>query len=265
MYSLNHWWELYGRRILIVSGVIAIAWILRQTQGALLLELYASLTRVFQPQAAQEEWLMEARFLELQERLIELESQNQQLRSLVGDPTRTLVPDVFAPVLGRSVDQWWQQVILGRGSVNGVTIGSAVLAPGGLVGRVTQTTFHTSRVILISDPMSSVGVMVSRSRSQGYIRGQSSTQVIMRFFEKDPDVRPGDVISTSPNSTLFPAGLPVGIIESVQMKASPAPQAIVRLTAPISRLEWVTVTRYTPPPLPDAPTANPKKTNLPSQ
>ncbi|MFZ9738251.1 MAG: rod shape-determining protein MreC [Prochlorotrichaceae cyanobacterium] len=253
MYSLNRWWEQYGSRLLVISTVLAIGWFLRQTQGAFLLELYASFARLFQPQTAQEEWLMEARFLELQERLIELDQQNQQLRSLLGDPDQPLPPDLFAPVVGRSVSEWWQQTLVGRGSSDGIKEGSIAMAPGGLVGRVTQTTPHSSRVTLISDPMSSVGVMVSRTRSQGYIRGQASNQVIMRFFEKTPDVRPGDVITTSPNSTLFPPGLPVGVVETIQMKASPSPQAIIRLTAPISRLEWVSISHYTPPVLPDPP------------
>lgn len=262
MYSLNRWWEQYGSRILIISTVLAIGWFLRQTQGALLLELYASLARVFQPQTAQEEWLMEARFLELQERIIELDQQNQQLRTLLGDTAQPLPPDLFAPVVGRTVNEWWQQTIVGRGAQDGVTEGAIVMAPGGLVGRVTQTTPHASRITLISDPMSSVGVMLSRSRSQGYIRGQASTQVILRFFEKTPDVKPGDVVTTSSSSTLFPPGLPVGIVESIQMKASPSPQAIVRLTAPLSRLEWVTITPYTPPDLPDPPKSS-KPTQAP--
>jgi len=196
---------------------------------------------------------MEARFLELQERVIELDQQNQQLRSLLGDTPQPLPPDLFAPVVGRTVSEWWQQTLVGRVSTDGVVEGSIVMAPGGLVGRVTQTTPHASRITLIRDPMRSGGVMLSRSRSQGYIRGQASNQVIMRFFEKTPDVRPGDVVTTSPNSTLFPAGLPVGVIETIQMKASPSPQAIVRLTAPISRLEWVTISNYSPPVLPDPP------------
>lgn len=253
MYSLNRWWDLYGRRFMVITVVVMAAWFLRQNRGSVFLELYYHLTRPFHVESAQEDWLMEARFLELQERLIDLESQNQQLRSLLGDTSATTAPDIFAPVVGRSVDEWWDQVVLGRGSQQGISTGSIVLAPGGLVGRIIHTTDHTSRVMLISDPMSSVGVMVSRTRNQGYIRGQGSQQAVMRFFDKTPDVRPGDVISTSSNSTLFPPGLPIGVIESVQMKASPSPQAIIRITAPINRLEWVSVSPYTPPSLPAPP------------
>jgi cell shape-determining protein MreC len=54
-----------------------------------------------------------------------------------------------------------------------------------------------------------------------------------------PDVRRGDVISTSPVSQLFPPGLPLGRVESVNLDKSPAPEAVIELTAPVSYLEWV--------------------------
>jgi rod shape-determining protein MreC len=63
----------------------------------------------------------------------------------------------------------------------------------------------------------------------------------LQFFDKVPDVRRGDVVSTSPVSKLFPAVLPVGRVESVNLDKSPAPEAVIELTAPVSYLEWVVV------------------------
>lgn len=246
MYSLRRWWELYGTRIALGAALIACAWTLQRTQSAAIVEIYYHLTRPFHARSASEVWLMEARFLELQERLIELESQNTQLLNLLQAQPPTVGAETFVPIVGRSADQWWQQVLLGRGQQQGIEAGAIVMAPGGLIGRVTSTTANTSRVLLITDPMSSVGVMISRSRHQGYVRGQGNDQLVMRFFDKAPDVRPGDVVTTSAISNLFPSGLPVGVIQTLKLDASPAPEAIVRLTAPISHLEWTTVTPYTP-------------------
>lgn len=75
----------------------------------------------------------------------------------------------------------------------------------------------------------------------GYIRGQSSNQAVMEFFDKVPDVRQGDVITTSSLSQLFPAGLPIGRVKSVNLSKSPAPEAMIELTAPVSFLEWAIV------------------------
>ena len=75
----------------------------------------------------------------------------------------------------------------------------------------------------------------------GYIKGQGSQIATMQFFEKVPDVRPGDTVATSAVSRLFPSGLPIGRVKSVNLESGPAPQATIELTAPIDHLEWVAV------------------------
>jgi rod shape-determining protein MreC len=215
--------------------------VIRHTQGALVFEIYRLLTRPFIGEPIQLTSTENARVKELEQRLAEMESQNRQLQQLLGYVAKQPNKGITAPVIGRSADQWWQQVVLGRGSSDGIKPGYIVSGIGGLVGRVTEVTPNTSRVLLISDPNSRVGVTVSRSRNMGYIRGQSANRVIMVFVDKVPDVRQGDVITTSALSRLFPAGLPVGRVESINFNKSPAPEAVIELSAPISYLEWVMV------------------------
>lgn len=240
MYVLHRWWDRHGIRIGLIGLALGGAWLIRQTQGSAILEVYRGLARPFagQPVVQQPETVRER---ELEQRLVELESQNRQLQELLGYVTKNPGEGVVAPVIGRSADHWWQQIVLGRGSSDGIQVGFIVSGNGGIVGRVTQVTANTSRVLLISDPTSQVGVTISRSRFMGYVRGQAANRVVMEFFDKVPDVRPGDVVSTSSYSQLFPSGLPVGIVESVNLNKSPAPEAVIALSAPISHLEWVVV------------------------
>lgn len=241
MYTLRRWWDRHQLRIILTSMAIGSALILRQTQATPLFEGYQLLTRAFQSNGAQQKLLENAQFQELQQRLTELESQNQRLRELVGYVSETKKAGITAPVVGRSADHWWQQLILGRGSNDNVKVGYVVMAPGGVVGRVTSVTPNTSRVLLLSDPSSRIGVTISRSRFMGYMRGQSTSYAVMEFFDKVPDVRRGDVVSTSSLSQLFPAGMPVGRVESVNLNKSPAPEATIELSAPVSFLEWAVV------------------------
>jgi rod shape-determining protein MreC len=257
MYTLRRWWDRYGIKMLLLGVTLGTAWMVRETQGAAILEVYQGMTRPFQGAPNPEEQIANARVLELQQRLVELESQNQKLQDLLGYASTTPRKGMAAPVIGRSADHWWQQVTLGRGSKDGLQVGHVVAGPGGLVGRVTSVTPRTSRVLLISDPTSRVGVVVSRSRHTGYMRGQAANRAVLEFFDKVPDVRRGDVISTSTFSQLFPAGLPVGRVESVNLNKSPAPEAVIELSAPISYLEWVVVYPHHSA-LPDSISANPK-------
>jgi rod shape-determining protein MreC len=199
------------------------------------------ITRPFQLGSTQEERLTDARVLELQQRLVELETQNQKLKELLNYAKTQKPKGTVAPIVGRSADHWWQQVTLGRGSQDGIKKDFIAMGPGGLVGRVVSVTPNSSRVLLLSDATSRVGATVSRSRSMGFMRGQGSNRAVLQFFDKVPDVRRGDVVSTSPVSQLFPPGLPLGRVESVNLDKSPAPEAVIELTAPVSYLEWVIV------------------------
>lgn len=241
MYILRRWWDRHGVAMVLGGLTLSAAWLVRQTQGAALFEAYQLMTRPFQSSPTAEERLTDARVSELQQRLVELESQNQKLKELLDYGKTQKQQGIVAPVVGRSADHWWQQVTLGRGSKDGIKVNFIVMGPGGLVGRVVSVTPNSSRVLLLSDATSRVGAVISRSRSMGFMRGQGSNRAVLQFFDKVPDVRRGDAVSTSPVSQLFPAGLPLGRVESVNLDKSPAPEAIIELTAPVSYLEWVLV------------------------
>lgn len=241
MFTLHRWWDRHWLQVLLVGLSLGTAWFIQETQGAAVLEVYHSLTRPFQFGPPKEEQLTNARVQELQAQLKELEGQNQKLQELFGYAAARKQKGIAAPIVGRSADHWWQQVTLGRGTNEGIRVGFIVVAPGGLVGRVVSVTPHTSRVLLIGDPTSRAGVVISRSRNMGFIRGQGSNKAVMQFFDKVPDVRPGDVVATSSVSQLFPSALPVGRVESVNLDKSPAPEAVIEIAAPMSYLEWVMV------------------------
>ncbi|MEM6503188.1 MAG: rod shape-determining protein MreC [Cyanobacteria bacterium P01_C01_bin.89] len=253
MLSLRRWWLKNWLRIVLIGVSAGAVWGLRQTQGDVLTEIYGWVARPLQGDAPNQSWERDARVLELQQRLAELENQNRSLRSLIDYQSELDDKGIAAPTIGRSANGWWQQVVLGRGSNDGVVEGAIVMAPGGVVGRVEAVTANTSRVLLLSNLSSRVGVTVGRSRFMGYLRGQNGNVAVMEFFEKLPDVRAGDTVFTSNYSQLFPAGLPVGVVESVDTKSGPAPEAKVRITAPLSTLEWTIIYPYTPESLDNLP------------
>ncbi|MBE9040157.1 rod shape-determining protein MreC [Oscillatoriales cyanobacterium LEGE 11467] len=241
MYVFRRWWERYGVQTVLAVLALVAAGLVRHTNGAVLFEMYQALARPFEANPAQQEQLVNARIRELEQRLAEQERQNQSLKQLVGAVGDRDRQPIFAPAIGRSAHHWWNHIILGRGRRDGLKKGYIVTAPGGLVGRISSVTDRTSRVLLISDPTSRVGVTIGRSRSMGFLRGQGTERAVMEFFDKVPDVKAGDTVSTSSLSQLFPPGTPVGSVESVKLNASPAPEATVKLSAPIGNLEWALV------------------------
>lgn len=233
------------KKIALLGLAIAISVWIRHTQGALLLEIYHGINLPFISfESQQPEILTNARIKELEIRLQELEKQNQNLKNLLDYSQTKKLQGVVAPVVGRSADNWWKQLTLGRGSNDGIEEGFFVTGAGGLLGQVISVTPHTSRVLLISDPKSKVGVGIVRSRQMGFMRGQSENYAVMEFFDDVPDVKEGDLVSTSAYSQLFPPGIPVGIVESVDLSKTPAPEAIIKFSVPFNSIEWAIVYPY---------------------
>ena len=212
----------------------------RLSKGAFFADAYALLSRPFWPGSAQSEWLRSAQRLSDQGRLVELERDNARLRGLL-ELERSGAVRVSAPVISRQAAGWWQQLELGKGSLAGIAAGDAVLAPGGLIGRVESVTPSTARVALLTDRSSRVGVWVGREQRHGLLVGLGTPRPRLQFLEKDTGVRPGDLVTTSPASTLLPPNVVVGVVQSVNETLVPAPDAVVQLSAPIDAVDWVYV------------------------
>ncbi|MDX2273009.1 MAG: rod shape-determining protein MreC [Cyanobacteriota bacterium] len=246
--AIRQWWNRYGLSLSMSILAMGLALAIRQSNGKVLVESYRWMTALWQPSIDHTLIMSQAANQELQAQVAELQYQNRELKKLLGFSDQILPDGLPAPVIGRSADHWWQQLTLARGSLQQVKPGDVVMAPGGLVGRVQQVTPHTSRILLISDPTSRVGVMVSRSRHMGVMRGSGSQTAILEFFDKNPKVEVGDNVVTSGLSSLYPAGLVVGKVRAINLDASPAPQAQVDLTAPLGLMEWGLIYSYVPAP-----------------
>jgi rod shape-determining protein MreC len=243
MAVLKRWWAKNATKLLGAALALGGAGLLWKTQGESIWEIYHSISLPFQPNAARVNAIADSRVQSLTAELAEAKAQNEQLRKQIGAPSELPKDKIVAPVIGRAANNWWQQLRLGKGSQDGVKVDSIVLSDGGLVGRVSAVTAHTSQVLLATDPSSSIGVLVSRNRQMGYIQGSNdrSDRLTLQFLDKNPGVKIGDVVVTSTVSQRFPSGLVVGKIVKLDLDKIPAPQATVQLTAPINALEWVRI------------------------
>jgi rod shape-determining protein MreC len=241
MDSIRSWWERYSFQTAVVTVGLGLAWFIRQTQGVAIMETYQFLSRPFQAIVSKQELLEDAQVRELRYRLTELESQNQRMKEILKVKINPTDTGVWATVIGRGADSWWNQILIGKGINDGIKAGSVVVAPGGLVGRVIHVSPNSSLILLVSDPNSQVGVVVSRSRFSGMLKGQSQNTAILEFFERDPDVKVGDIVNTSQFSTLFPENIPVGRIKSINLDKQPSPEAIVEFSTPLGLLDYVKV------------------------
>ncbi|MBD2137487.1 rod shape-determining protein MreC [Anabaena sp. FACHB-1237] len=246
MFTIKKWWESKALQIGLLAILAGSVWTIRQTEGALFWEIYQGITRPLQNLdlgMSPQDRTQNAIISELKTQIVDLESQNKKLKSLLSYTEKEGIASkpIIARVVGRSTDHWWQQVILNRGKNAGIQEGYIVKTDGGLVGLVENVTMNTSRVLLVSDLKSQVGITIPRTSAKGVLHGNGSDQAILEFYEKVPNVKVGDLISTSTYSQKFTAGIPIGKIKSLDLKKLPTSIAQVELFPAIRSLDWVTV------------------------
>ncbi|WP_404790288.1 rod shape-determining protein MreC [Altericista sp. CCNU0014] len=241
MKSLLRWWSRYRSALLVALLILSVAGVVRATQGAGVADINRWLVWPFKTDGKAQQRLLDAQSKALQQQIQELEAQNRSLKSLLDLAPLPNQKKIAASVLSRGADNWWQQITLGKGSVEGVRVDAVVVAPGGLVGRVMSVTPNTSRVLLITDPTSQVGITVSRTRQVGILRGRLDRRGVLEFFDKMPDVKKGDAVVTSNLSSRFPGGIAVGRVTELDLDRQPTPQALVEFTVPLEHVEWVSV------------------------
>lgn len=119
---------------------------------------------------------------------------------------------VVARVIGKDTTNWFRTIVIDMGANRGIERHMAVVTSEGLVGRVVDVTATTSRVQLITDPESGVGVLIQRSRIIGIAAGSQGGAIQIKYLPLMADVAVGDRIITSGMGGIFPKGIPVGTV-----------------------------------------------------
>jgi len=151
----------------------------------------------------------------LQEAKIENETLRRQLNFKSAVPSYHLLS---AEVIGHDPSDLLQYLLIDRGATDDIRPGMPVLTAGGLVGRVSEVSAHSSHVMLITNPSSSVSALVQRSRATGVVEGYPGHELLMRYIPQGDTVVPGDMVLTSGLGGNFPKRLVIGQVSSVEQK-----------------------------------------------
>jgi rod shape-determining protein MreC len=126
------------------------------------------------------------------------------------------------------------QVILNKGTKDGVYAGQPVLDAMGVMGQIIQVGPITSRAILINDPHSGVSVQNSRNGMRAIAMGDSDRMRLM-YVPKTADIKVGDVFLTSGLGDHYPEGYPVGKVSAIS--TDPAQQFAKIYLEPSAQLD----------------------------
>lgn len=147
------------------------------------------------------------------QRLQTLEEENRRLRALFDGAKSQPYEYRFAELVSVALDPFSHQVMIDRGSSDGVQPGQAVIDGHGVMGQVEDVQLHFSSVRLISDPSHALPVQISRSGLRSVAFGMGETdRLSLPNVPREADIRPGDLIVTSGLGNRFPGGYPVAVV-----------------------------------------------------
>ena len=239
--STSRWW--HKKKSWIFFGIFLFLVFVRISKGSLYKDFFYFISKPFWPGQFQKEVILNSIDQESLIKLNLIKKDNIRLRKILSLQESSNNDNISAAVISRKTGGWWRQLILNKGSRDGVEIGNIVTGPGGLLGRVKNTSLFTSSVTLLTSPESKLGVWVDRSQTNGVLVGSGDDYPSLILYSKDADIKVGDFVSSSPASSLLPPNIPIGIVQSIDKTLQSKKMAKISLLAKPNVIDWVQILR----------------------
>ena len=129
----------------------------------------------------------------------------------------------LAETIAKKNNNLQYMITINKGSDDGITAGMTVLNHHGLIGRVSSVLPGSCEVLLLPDHESAVGARVQSTREAlGVVKGDgtSTGKLQMVHLQHDAEIAEGDIIITSGLDTVYPEGIPIGTVTSIQQDAN---------------------------------------------
>ena len=186
-------------------------------------------------QAAKKLALQSLRAGQVEQLLLE----NARLRKVLGLREQLAASVMAAEVLYDAADPYTRKVIIDKGLLQKVELGSPVLDESGVLGQITRVHPLVSEVTLVIDRELAIPVLNVRTGARSVAYGDPSNATSgggmeLRFMGSNSDVQVGDLLTTSGVDGVYPPGLPVAKVSKIERRAESAfakiyctPQALV--------------------------------------
>lgn len=120
-----------------------------------------------------------------------------------------------AEIISNSISLNNNYIRINKGQKNAILPGMGVLCKDGVAGIVTETTDHYAKVMSVLSRSFQLSATIRKSGYFGLMRWRGMNPKLMRLEDipKHAPVKTGDTVVTSGYSTLFPGGIPLGVVK----------------------------------------------------
>lgn len=176
--------------------------------------------------------------LYLQNKVHTLEVENRLLSRLLNYVPPPEATYVSAKIIAETGDDFTHAMIIYIGDAE-IRKGQVVLAAESVIGRIDEVGGKYAKVILLNDISSKIPVVIERTRARGILSGNNTALPQLIFTKSTADIQEGDLVVTSGIGGIFPAGLPIGFVNSIKGN-----EIEVETISDLDRVEYVRVVDY---------------------
>ncbi|WP_337841473.1 rod shape-determining protein MreC [Rheinheimera sp.] len=170
-----------------------------------------------------------------------LQQENDKLRSLLGSVPVTESKRLVAEVLAVYSHPFSNQIVINKGSNDGVVAQQPLLDDLGVLGQIVSVGPTSSRALLISDTTHAISMRIERNGDHVVAEGMGqSEQLRLIHLPHSADIQQGDKLITSGLDGIFPEGYPVAEVVRINKDAQqPFLQVYARPYAQLDRIRYV--------------------------
>lgn len=179
------------------------------------------------------------RLLQWQNVAQRLRAENEQMRALLQAAPDPAISFLSARVVATSGGAFLRSVMIDAGSQDGITRGEAAVTSEGLVGRIAETGLRASRVLLLTDMNARIPVRLESTGDTAVLAGDNSDLPRLLYLPQRTLPKIGERIVTSGHGGVFPPGLPVGLVSSIDKGV-----ARVETFADLTRIQFLRIVNY---------------------
>ena len=180
-----------------------------------------------------------ASLLQWQQVARRLDNENSGLRSLMNYQPEGAVWFVTSRVIGTSGGAYSRNLLINRGTLDSVAKGQAAATGTGLIGRVTEVGDRAARVLMITDLNSRIPVQIDGNHDRAILAGDNTDRPQLAYVGAHTKINVGDRIVTSGDGGVFPPGMPVGTVASID-----GGNIRIEPFADLSRVEYLRVVDF---------------------
>lgn len=152
--------------------------------------------------------------------LEEVRQENFRLKQMLSYSEEINHKRMLAQVIGWDSANQFKVLRINKGKNDGLSLMDPVITHKGLVGYIYRLTGNYADVLTILDPNNRIDVMVERTRTHGMVEGMYNFMCTLKYINKNEPVDLGDRLITAGVGGIYPKGIKVGIITTIDQESS---------------------------------------------